>query len=189
MINSDKYILDKSFQDIFYRNNDWIHEGLGWVIESVDAEYVNISICSPLLGGTYIELPRTLRNSMVDLINIKAMIINDFVGFISDLNPLKIHLETIAKADKYMVNNLDYKGIEFPVSKKDFGKIEKENYICMSVFCYENNLVYPVYVSDQKFEDCVDLLVIPNENKSHYVYIKDFKRFICNRAKYKKKLL
>ena len=34
----------------------------------------------------------------------------------------------------------------------------------MSVFCYENNLVYPVYVSDQKFEDCVDLLVIPNEN-------------------------
>ena len=51
------------------------------------------------------------------------------------------------------------------------------------MFCYENNLVYPVYVSDQKF-DCADLLVIPNENKSHYVYIKDFKRFMCNKTKY-----
>ena len=26
-----------------------------------------------------------------------------------------------------MVNDLDYNGIRFPVSKKDFGKIEKKN--------------------------------------------------------------
>ena len=42
--------------------------------------------------------------------------------------------------------NLDYDGIEFPISKKDFGKIEMDNNICISVFCYENGLIYPVYV-------------------------------------------
>ena len=45
------------------------------------------------------------------------------------------------------------------------------------MFCYEDNLVDPVYVSDQIFEDCMDLLIIANENKSHYVYINRFKSF------------
>ena len=58
-----------------------------------------------------------------------------------------------------MVNDLDYKGIKIPVSKKDFGKIEKKN-ICINVFCYENNLVYPIYVSNEKSENCMDLLLI-----------------------------
>ena len=54
----------------------------------------------------------------------------------------------------------------------------------MNVFCYENKLTYPVYVSDQEFKNCMDFLLISNENKSHYVYIKDFNRFICNKTKY-----
>ena len=61
--NSDKYILDKYFQEIFCRIDNWINEGSGWVIESIDAKYVNISVFSPLSGSTYIELPGKLRNS------------------------------------------------------------------------------------------------------------------------------
>ena len=70
-----------------------------------------------------------------------------------------------------MVNDSVYKEIELLASKKDFGKIEKKNNICINVFCYETKLVYPVYVSNEKFEDCMDLLMITDENKSHCVYI------------------
>ena len=98
------------------------------------------------------------------------------------LNPLKRHPERITKADKNMVNDLDYEGIKLPVSGKDFGKTEKKNSICINVFCYENELVCCVYVSDQKLEDCMNLLMIKIENKSHYVYIKDFNWFICNKT-------
>ena len=52
-------------------NKDWINGGSGWMIESVDAEYVNISIYSPLSRSICIELPRKLKNSLKDLINIK----------------------------------------------------------------------------------------------------------------------
>ena len=45
-----------------------------------------------------------------------------------------------------MINDLDYTGITFPVSKKDYYKIERQNNICVNVFCYENGLIYPVYV-------------------------------------------
>ena len=47
----------------------------------------------------------------------------------------------------------------------------------------KNNLAYPVYLSDQECENCIDLLLITDENKSHYVYIKDFNRVMCNKAK------
>ena len=33
----------------------------------------------------------------------------------------------------------------------------------------------------------MDFLLISNENKSHYVYIKDFNRFMCNKTKNKNK--
>ena len=65
--------------------------------------------------------------------------------------------------------------------------IEKRNNIYINVFCYENNLVYPVHISNQKSKNCMDLLLITNKNKSHYVYIKDFNRFMCNNTKCKNK--
>ena len=93
MINLE-YDLDKSSQEILYRIDNWLNEGYGWVIESVDAEYVNIPIFSLLSGSTYIELPRRLRNSIKGLINIKN---NDNKCFlwchIRHLNPLKYILK------------------------------------------------------------------------------------------------
>ena len=120
---------------------------------SVDAEYVNTSVYSPLSGGTYINLPCELTKSMKDLINIKNPGNKCFLLFhIKHWNPKKkkknTHHERKTKADKNMVNDLDYEGIEFPVSDKDFGNIEKKNNVCINVFCYENKLTYPVYVSD-----------------------------------------
>ena len=55
------------------------------------------------------------------------------------------------------------------------------------MFCCENGLTYPVDVSDQKFHNFMDLLLISEENKSHYVYIKYFDRFMCNKTKNKNK--
>ena len=65
--------------------------------------------------------------------------------------------------------------------------MEQKNNICINVFCYENGSTYPVYVSNEKFENCMDLLVITDENKSHYVYIKYFNKNMCNKTKCKSK--
>ena len=66
-----------------------------------------------------------------------------------------------------MINDLHYEGIKFPVSEKDYCKIERQNNISINMFCYENGLTYPVYITDQKCGDCMDLLLISDENKSH----------------------
>ena len=60
-----------------------------------------------------------------------------------------------------------------------------QNKIGINVFCYESKTTYPVYLSDQN--DSMDLLLISNGFVSHYVYIKDFNRFMFNKTKYKGK--
>ena len=55
--------------------------------------------------------------------------------------------------------------------------------------CYKNGLAYSVYVSNDKFKNCMELLMITDEDKSHYVYIKDFNRYMCNKTKNNNKKL
>ena len=158
-----EYCLDKYFQEILHRIDNWINKGSGWIIKSIDGEYVNISAYSPLMGSIYIELPSGLKNPKKGLINIKN---NDNKCFlwchIRHLSLVGKNPQRIIKIDKEMINKLDYEGITFPVSKKDYCKIERQNNICINKFCYESGLTYPIYVSNQKFKDCMDLLLISN---------------------------
>ena len=62
------------------------------------------------------------------------------------------------------------------MEEKDFSKIEKKNNICVNVFGYE-----------KKLEDSMDLLLLIDDNKWHYVYIKDFNRFVFHKKKNKTK--
>ena len=71
--------------------------------------------------------------------------------------------------------------------EKDFSKIEKQKNICINVFCYKNKLVFPICVSDQKFEDSMDLLLVTDGDISLYVFIKDFDRFMFHKTKNKNK--
>ena len=82
---------------------------------------------------------------------------------------------------------MKYDRVGLPMREKDFSKIEKKSNICINVFCYENKLVFPIYISDQKFENSMDLLLVTDGDKSHYVYIKDFDRFMFHKTKNKNK--
>ena len=103
------------------------------------------------------------------------------------INPVKIHPERITQNDETLANDPDYDKVGFPVREKNFSKIEEKNNICINVFCFENKLTFPIFVLDQKFEKSMDLLLAVDENKSHYMYIKDFDRFTFHKTKNKNK--
>ena len=73
------------------------------------------------------------------------------------------------------------------MQEKDFSKIEVKNNISINVFGYENDFAFPIYVSDQKFEDSMGLLLLIDDDKTHYVCIKDFYRFMFHKTKNKNK--
>ena len=186
IITNKRFKLQNAFQEILYRIDCWINEGSGWIIESIESQYINISTYRSLLGNSYIDLPIELRSPKKGLINIKNKYQKCFLWcHVRHINPSKEHPGRIKKVDKRLANNLNYDGIEFPVKEKDFDKIEVQNNISINVFGYENKLVFAIYISNKKFKDSMDLLLLIKHNRSHYVYIKDFNRFMFHKTKKK----
>ena len=56
----------------------------------------------------------------------------------------------------------------------------------VNVFGYENKVI-PSYISKQSYDQTLNLLLITEKDKSHYVFIKDFNRLMFSRAKHKDK--
>ena len=180
--------LQLSKQKILNMIAQWISEGSGWTIESVDNHYLNIVQYQPMKGSSYIKLPQELRHHRKGLINMKN---DDNECFrwchIRYLNPQDVHPERIKKIDKEYINQLDYSEIEFPVTTKKYNKIEKQNEININVFGYENKQPYPIYISKEKYEKHMELLLITEDENKHYVLIKDFNRFMYNQTKHEHK--
>ena len=100
------------------------------------------------------------------------------------LNPQGKDPQRIKKDDTQYIKNLDYQGIKFPVTIKQINKIENQNNIRINVFGYESKQPYPIYVSKEKYEDCMNLLLITENENKHYILIKDFNKFMHNQTKH-----
>jgi len=59
--------------------------------------------------------------------------------------------------------------------------------ININVFGYENKQKFSIFISKEKFNDHLNLLLISNEEKQHYVLIKDFNRFMFDHTKHQHK--
>ena len=174
----EKYFLNECFNEIIFRLENWISHGSGWNVDSILNQYLNISSYKPLSGTTYHKLPKELSHPMKCLINIQNNDNKCFLGcHVRYLNSKGVKLSRITKEDKKISSSLDYNGIEFPVSKKDYFKISVMNKININVFSYKDKTIYPIYLSDQSFNDVLDLLLINN----HYLLIKDFNGLMFNK--------
>ena len=180
--------LQTSRQELMKAIGQWISEGSGWTIQSVDGHYINLTKYKPLNGSSYIELPTELRNPAKGLINLKNKDNECFRWcHIRHLNPQEKYPQRIKKSDKEYIDKLDYSGIEFPLTIKQINKIEKKNNIRINVFSYEEKQPYPIYVSKEKFEDHIELLLITKDENKHYVLIKDFNKFLYQQTKHKER--
>ena len=146
--------LNMSRQEILNTIDKWVSEGSGWVIDRIDNHYINVTLYKPLNGSSYTELPTELRNPKKGLSNLKNKDAECFRWFhIRHLNPQEKDPQRIKKEDKKMINEMNYEGIEFPISQKHYNKVEKQNSIRINVFGYENGQPFPIHISKETFED------------------------------------
>ena len=122
-------------------------KGSVWISDSVIDHTISISKDNPLVGSSYIKLPKELDNPRKRLINIQNIDDNECFKWclVRNLNPADHNPRRITKADKDFEKRLDFKDIKFPVKFRDICKTEKRNSIGISVFGYENNEKYPIY--------------------------------------------
>lgn len=155
----------------------FINNGSGWTLESVDFIGVNTSAFNPFKAASYLELPTKVKNSK-SCINIKNL---DNMCFkwciLRHLHPVAKDAEKPGNLKQYE-NDLDFTGIDFPVSVKDIKKFSELNNIGVRVFGWDKNL-FPIFQTP-KYENMVNLLLIEDSDtdNKHYVLIKSFSRLM-----------
>ena len=151
-----KLTLKLSKQQILLHISQWISEVSGPTIKSIDKHYLNIVKYQPMKGNSYIKLPKELQHSAKGLINLQNNGNKCFLWcYIRHLNLQNNDPQLIKKSDKEYINNLGYTGIEFPATIKQINKIEAQNKINIHVF-----------VSKEKYGDCISLLLITEINQN-----------------------
>ena len=157
-------------------------EGSGWVFVNVEKLVLHTTRWDPINAGSYIELPTALKTKKA-IINMKNQDEKCFMwSVLRALNPKDNHPERV---DKDLINKEDtinMKGIQYPVSFRGIDRFESQNpNISISVVGYnKDERVYPLKVS--KYTGCehdITLLLIKDEEKSHYCLVKNMSALLA----------
>ena len=147
--------MQTSNQEILNGIAVWLSEGFGCTVESIDDQYINIIKYKPLKGSSYIELPPELRSSAKGLINLQNKDNECFRWcHIRHSDPQQKDRQRIKKCDKEYIRKLDYINVSFPVTQKDYRKIEIMNNININAFGYKKQEPYPVNISKENLMMC-----------------------------------
>ena len=175
--------LEASYEILKNKLHIWTGFGSGWIIDKTENIFIGIANYEPLAGSIYFPLPPELRNSMKGLINLKNKDIKCFKWcHVRLLYPQNKNPDRIKKQDKKIEATLDNRCIDFPIKVKDYEITEERFSINVNVFRY-NDRISPLYVSKKSIEQVLNVLLITNEGKSHYVFIKDFNILMFSKTK------
>ena len=75
-------------------------------------------------------------------------------------------------------------GVSYPTPIQDVRKIENQNDLSINVFGYDSeDGVYPLCITKEIKDSHVNLLLITDEEKSHYCLIRNFSALMSHRLK------
>ena len=107
LVINHRFKLEESFQEILYMIDAWINNGSGWIIESTESKYINITTYMALAASSYIDLPIELKHPKKGLINVRNNYQKCFLWcHVGHINPLKEHpgiIKKILKRLKYKI--------------------------------------------------------------------------------------
>ena len=181
--------IESAFAYLLNKFGEWMRDGSGWILEQVISLDISIAKFRPIKGNTYVDLPKHLKKKRA-IINVKN---NDDFCFVwsvlAALYPPKFHAERIEQYRKHF-NELNISGINFPMQIGDIHKFERKNDLCINVYEYKKENVYPLYISKLKdFEGKkkIHLLLIKKDNVYHYCLVKNLSRLFREQGKHSNK--
>ena len=155
-------------------------QGSNWRFHSVLSLNLHTVKYEPLGGSSYIPLPKFLAAKKAIII-LKNEDDECFKWAITRaLNPVENHPERIDKELRETSKVLNWRGRKFPVNLSDINKFENHtSSIYINVFSYEK-LIYSLRISKHNFkrESTVNLLLISDDTKQHYCWIKDISKLL-----------
>jgi hypothetical protein len=138
--------LNEAYQKMNASLEEFIHKGSNWVLNKIINMEINTVKYSPVAGSSYMDLPPKLRFSR-GLLNIQNEDNECFLwSILAALHPVQMHPERVSNYIQYE-DTLNFLGIDFPVSLSKVEKFEKQNNLSINVFGYEDEQVFPLYLT------------------------------------------
>lgn len=164
----------------------------GWTLVNIKFIEININQASIIRGSQYIPSPDTLKkkNATLNIENydvycFKWCIIAAMHCAMKKLNhraKQSPHSYNISNIDDEKINvgnaELDFSSMDFPLKIKGIQQFEKQNKnISINVFGYEaDTIVGPYYFTQEEKQTHINLILLTDKEKSHYVLINDISR-------------
>jgi hypothetical protein len=96
-------------------------------------------------------------------------------------NEIKFHPERLHHYKKWEnLEEFNFDAIKFPVEVNDLKKFCKQNYISVNLYIMNEKEIIPHLTcrKDERKPDHVNLLLLKDDEKSHYIYINDLSRLV-----------
>ena len=173
-----KVIIYRILRELKEKLANYLRNGSGWYFKEVISFEIHIVDYKPIKGSSYIPLPNFIMRKNA-IINIKNEDDKCFLwSVLRYLHPKQIHGERLTDLIKYE-NDLNFKGIEFPVKVKDIQKFENQNPNLPGINVFsinDNNKIYPLRLNQKDAKKSIDLFLFSKDENQHYSLIKNFSR-------------
>ena len=177
-----KVILSQMLREILVTLAVYQKKGTGWYFKEVISLEIHIVEYKPMRGSSFIPLPNFIKKKNA-IINIKNEDDKCFLwSVLRYLHPKEIHGERLTDLKKYE-NDLNFKGIDFPVKVKDITKFENNNPDLPGINVFsvnDNDKIYPLRHNQKDCQKSIDLFLFSEEEKQHYSLIKNFSRLVIS---------
>ena len=170
-----KVILSQMIKEILEKISIFQMNGSGWYFKEVTSLEIHIVDYKPIKGSSFIPLPDFLMRKKA-IINMEN---KDNKCVLRYLHPIEKHETRLTDIRKYE-NDLNFKGIDFPVKLKDITKFENQNPDLPGINVFsvnDNNKIYPLRLNQKDTQKTIELFFSKGE-KQHYSLIKNFSRLV-----------
>ena len=168
-------ILSQMIKEILEKISIYQRNGSGWYFKEVASFEIHTVDYKPIKGSSYIPLPDFIMKKK-SIINIQNKDNKCFLwSILRYLHPIQKRLTDIRKYE----NDLNFKGIDFPVKLKDIPKFENQNPNLPGINVFsvnDNNKIYPLRLSQKDCQKSIDLFLFSKDVNMHYCLIKNFSR-------------
>ena len=181
LLTSEEYYTH--VDQILTQINIFCTAGSGWVVQTLSKMDLKFCHFNPLRPGTYIPTPEKLKTLRRSLLNIKNK--QDGFCFIyciaAAIFPVTKNQERPQNYTAHM-SKFKFDRNKMPMPLSSIPVFERNNDLKINVYSFENNKMYPVYLSKQKkggkTRKTIHLLLLCEDNKAHYCLIKSLDRVL-----------
>ena len=185
-------MFEESSQQINTSFENFIKDGSGWVLESIDYIMLYTAVYEPIRGKSFIPTPTSIMRKKC-VVNIQNDDEKCFeYSIIASQHYSEIDTTNSSRPNQYdkWLGKYNFEGCTQPMQLDNISKFEKNNNMAINVYYIQSDgkLVSPLRITqkDVKLEEYVNLLLIEAEDRCHYTWIRNLDNLLQYDRHFKK---